>query len=53
VTVLEKMEEDPVENQVVKLSEAIQHIQQRIEEMELQTVSSTLQEVRDQREATS
>jgi hypothetical protein len=35
------MEEDPVEIQVGKLSEAIQHLQQRIVELELQEVPST------------
>jgi hypothetical protein len=45
VTGLEQMEEDPVENQVVKLAEAIQQLQQRIAELELQTVPSTPQEV--------
>lgn len=47
MTGLEQMEEDPVENQVVKLVEAIQQLQQRIAEPELQTVPSTPQEVRD------
>jgi hypothetical protein len=37
----------------VKLVEAIQQLQQRVTELELQTVPSTLQEVRDQREATA
>jgi hypothetical protein len=39
------MEEDPMESQVVKLVEAIQQLQQRIAELELQIVPSTLQEV--------
>jgi uncharacterized membrane-anchored protein YhcB (DUF1043 family) len=47
------MEEDPVVNQVMKLAEAIQQLQQRVAELELQIVPSTLQEVRDQREATA
>jgi hypothetical protein len=47
---LEQMEEEPVENQVGRLAEAIQQLQQRIIELELQTVPSTLQEVRDLRE---
>jgi hypothetical protein len=47
------MEEDPVENQVVKLVEAIQQLQQRVAELELQVVPSTPQEVRDQWEETS
>jgi hypothetical protein len=53
VTGLEQMEEDPVENQVAKLVEAIQQLQQRVAELELQTVPSTPQEVRDQREETA
>jgi VIT1/CCC1 family predicted Fe2+/Mn2+ transporter len=53
VTGLEKKEEDPVEHQVAKLAEAIQQLQQRIADLELQTVPSTLQDVRDQREATA
>jgi chromosome segregation ATPase len=50
---LEKKEEDPVEHQVAQLAEAIQQLQQRIADLELQTVPSTLQDVRDQREATA
>jgi hypothetical protein len=42
---LEKMEEDPMENQVGSLVEAIQQLHQRIEELELQTVPSTPHEV--------
>jgi hypothetical protein len=38
---LEKKEEDPVEHQVAKLVEAIQQLQQRIADLELQTVPST------------
>jgi chromosome segregation ATPase len=53
VTGLEKKEEDPVEHQVAQLAEAIQQLQQRIADLELQTVPSTLQDVRDQREATA
>jgi hypothetical protein len=45
VTGLEQMEEDPVESQVGKLVEAIQQLQQRVAELELQAVPSTLQEV--------
>jgi hypothetical protein len=48
VTGLEQIEEDPVESQVVKLAAAIQQLQQRIAELELQAVPSTPQEVRDQ-----
>jgi folate-dependent phosphoribosylglycinamide formyltransferase PurN len=50
---LEHMEEDPVENQVVNLTKTIQQLQQRVSELELQTVPSTLQEVRYQREETT
>jgi hypothetical protein len=50
---LEQTEEDTVESQVVKLAEAIQQLQQRVAELELQAVPSTLQEVQDQREETS
>ena len=39
---LEKMEEDLVENQVGRLVESIQQIQQRIAKFELQIVLSTL-----------
>jgi hypothetical protein len=53
MTVLEKMKEDLVVNQVVNLAKAIQQLQQRVTELELQTVPSTPQEVRDQREATA
>jgi hypothetical protein len=42
-----------MEHQVVKLAEAIQQLQQRIEDLELQKIPSTLQDVRDQREATT
>jgi hypothetical protein len=42
---LEWMEEDPVEIQVGKIVESIQKIQQRVVELELQAVPSTLQEV--------
>jgi hypothetical protein len=53
VTGLEKKEEDPVEHQVAQLAEAIQQLQQRIADLELQAVPSTPQDVRDQREATA
>jgi hypothetical protein len=53
VTGLEKIEEDPIENQVAKLAEAIQQLQQRVAELEIQTTPSTLQDVRDQREETA
>jgi predicted short-subunit dehydrogenase-like oxidoreductase (DUF2520 family) len=42
-----------VEIQVAKLAEAIQQLQQRVAELELQAVPSTSQEVHDQREATA
>jgi hypothetical protein len=41
MTCLEQMEEDPVVNQVAKLVESIQQLQQRIIELELQIVPST------------
>jgi hypothetical protein len=50
---LEKNEENPVEHQVAQLVEAIQQLQQRITNLELQTISSTPQDVRDQREDTA
>jgi predicted nucleic acid-binding Zn-ribbon protein len=49
---LEKKEEEPVEHQVAHLVEAIQQLQQRIADLELQTVPSTPQDMRDQREST-
>jgi hypothetical protein len=39
------MEEETTESQVGKLAEAIQQIQERVAELELQEVSSTPQEV--------
>jgi hypothetical protein len=53
VTGLEKKVEEPVEQQVAQLAEAIQQLQQRITDLELRTVPSTPQDVRDQREATA
>jgi uncharacterized protein YaaN involved in tellurite resistance len=53
VTGLEKKEEEPVEHQVAQLAEIIQQLQQRITDLELRTVPSTPQDVRDQREATA
>jgi hypothetical protein len=38
---LEKKEEDPIENQVAKLAEAIQQRQHRITDLELQLVPNT------------
>jgi hypothetical protein len=42
---LEHMEKHPMESQVGKLVESIQQLQQRVAELELQAVPSTLQEV--------
>jgi hypothetical protein len=42
---LAQMEEETTEIQVGKLTEAIQQLQARVAELELQAVSSTLQEV--------
>jgi hypothetical protein len=50
VTNLEKKVEEPIEHQVMKLAEFIQQLQQRVMELELQTIPQTPQEVRDQRE---
>jgi hypothetical protein len=50
---LEQVEENLVETQVAKLAEAIQQLQQRVVELELETVPSTPQEVREQRETTA
>jgi hypothetical protein len=50
VTGLEKKAEEPIECQVMKLAEVIQKIQQRVMELELQTIPQTPQEVCDQRE---
>jgi acyl transferase domain-containing protein len=47
------MEEETAEIQVGKLAEAIQQLQERVAELDLQAVSSTLQEVRYQREETA
>jgi hypothetical protein len=44
------MEEETFESQVGKLAEAIQHLQERVAELELQAVPSTLQEVHNQQE---
>jgi hypothetical protein len=50
VTGLEQKREEPFERQVMKLAEVIQQLQQRVVELELQTIPSTPQEVHDQRE---
>jgi hypothetical protein len=48
MTILEKKAEEPIECQVMKLVEVIQQLQQRVMELEIQTIPSTPQEVRDQ-----
>jgi hypothetical protein len=45
---LEKKAEELIEHQVMKLVEVIQQLQQRVVELELQTIPQTPQEVRDQ-----
>jgi hypothetical protein len=50
VSGLAQEEEESTEMQVGKLAEAIQQLQARVMELELQAVSSTPQEVHDQRE---
>jgi hypothetical protein len=50
ITGLEKKREEPFECQVMKLVKVIQQLQQRVVELELQTIPSTPQEVRNQRE---
>jgi vacuolar-type H+-ATPase subunit D/Vma8 len=44
---LEKKAEEPIERQVMKLAEVIQQLQQRVVELELQTIPQTPQEVRN------
>ena len=51
--VLAYMEEDTTESQVGKLVEAIQQLQERVAELELQAVPRTPQELWDQREETT
>jgi hypothetical protein len=53
VTGLEQKVEEPLERQVMKLAEVIQQLQQRIVDLELQTIPSTPQEEHDQREITA
>jgi hypothetical protein len=53
VTGLEQKEKEPIECQVMNLVEVIQQLQQRVMELELQTIPSTSQEVCDQREMTT
>jgi hypothetical protein len=53
VTVIEIKTEDQVTKQVDQLAEAIQKLQQCIEDLELRAVPETPQDVRDQREATA
>jgi hypothetical protein len=50
---LETKVEDRVEHQVAQLMEVIQHLQQRITDLELRTMCNTQSAVRDQREATA
>jgi hypothetical protein len=50
---LAQMEEETAKSQVGKLVEAIQQLQERVAELELQEVSSTPQEVQDQRQETA
>jgi hypothetical protein len=50
VSGLAQEEHEAVEVQVMKLVEAIQQLQERVTELEIQVVPSTPQEVRDQRE---
>ena len=50
---LEKKDEEPIEHQVTKLAEVIQQLQQRVVELELQTIPQTPQEVHDQWELTA
>jgi hypothetical protein len=45
---LEHKAEEPIERQVMNLSEVIQQMQQRVVELELQSIPSTPQEERDQ-----
>jgi len=53
VTGLEIKAEDRITHQVEQLVESIQQLQQRITDLELCTVLSRLQDLRDQREATT
>jgi len=39
--ILEKMEEDPMDDKVAKIVEAIQHLQQMIKELELQIMPNS------------
>jgi hypothetical protein len=48
VTGLEQKAEEPIERQVMKLAEVIQQLQQRVMDLELQTIPQTPQEVHDQ-----
>jgi hypothetical protein len=50
MTGLEKNAKEPLEYQVMKLSEVIHQLQQRVVDLELQIIPSTPQEERDQRE---
>jgi hypothetical protein len=50
---LAQEEQESTKAQVVKLGETLQKLQDRITKLEAQTVPSTPQEVRDQREESS
>jgi hypothetical protein len=47
VSGLAQMEEETAKSQIVKLAEAIQQLQERVEELEIQAVPNTPQEVQD------
>jgi uncharacterized protein YaaN involved in tellurite resistance len=51
--VVEIKVEDRVTQQVEHIEEVIQHLQQRITDLELHSVPETPQDVKDQREATT
>jgi uncharacterized protein YaaN involved in tellurite resistance len=48
MTSLEKKAEEPLDHQVMKLAEFIQQLQQRVMDLEIQIIPSTLQEEHDQ-----
>jgi hypothetical protein len=48
ITSLEQKREEPFECQVMNLIEVLQQLQQRVMELELQTIPSTLEEVHNQ-----
>jgi hypothetical protein len=53
VTIFEVKTKERVPQQVVQIKEVIQHLQQRIADLELRIVPETPQDVRDQREETA